>query len=133
MRDIFIRILEIIFVGGSYILLHELGHFLFATMLGLNPSFVIGQRGSDITGFALLSIGVTYSHTSLLNNILVILGSTALPLVAAIIFFFIGLKKKSESLMTIAEIYLIFVIFNLLPIGGINSDGYKLWKVFRIA
>ena len=126
------RLFEIILASGSYIFFHEFGHFLFATLMGLGPSFVTTSQ-PGITGMSLLSVGVSYVGTSVANSVFAILGATIVPLVVAVGIFSWGLKKGDETLMTIAEIYLILIVLNLIPFGGLElSDGYRLWEVFMV-
>ena len=57
MKEYLLRFLEIGGAIASYILFHELGHFMFASVLGMEPAFVVTQQ-VGITGMSLLSVGV---------------------------------------------------------------------------
>ena len=132
-KEYFSRVAEIFLAGGSYIFFHEFGHFLFAVFMGLGPSFVTTSQTAGMTGMSLMSVGVSYAATSVSTSLFAIMGGTIVPLLVAAGLFTYGLKRGNETLMTVSEIYLILIILNLIPFGGMEiSDGYRLWEVFNI-
>jgi len=127
----FSRVAEVFLAGGSYIFFHEVGHFLFALFFGLGPSFVVTEQTAGISGLSLLSVGVSHATVSGFTSLFALVGGTLVPLVVAIGLFTYGLNRRNETLMTVAEIYLILIVLNLIPFGNGASDGFKLWQVFR--
>jgi hypothetical protein len=130
MKNYFSKTLEVLFAGVSYILLHEIGHYLFAMMFSLSPEFVFTQQ-EGVAGLFLLSVGVSYTQTSVVANTLVLLGATILPLLVAGLFYFIGERKNNNFLINIAEIYMIFIVLNLIPFNVESSDGFRVWELFN--
>jgi hypothetical protein len=130
MKYYFSRLGEIFAAIISYMFFHEVGHFLFATALGLDPSFVVTEQ-SGIAGFTMAAIGVSAGSTTLIAHVFSLLGATILPLMVAISMFAYGLKTENNTFVNIAEVYLILIMINLIPFRGLEgSDGNMLWKVF---
>ncbi len=113
---------------------HEMGHFIFAQSMGLNPSFQYGTVDkSSISGLFGLSVGVAYEPTVLVNNFFVVLGATILPLLIAIFALTAYAKTNRPEFGLIVEIYMILIMINLIPLpGSDNLDANKIWNaVFR--
>ncbi len=121
----FFRVIIIMLAGASFILLHEAGHFLYATSFGLEPSFVLGRiPDSGIMG---LSIGVSHLPVAGLKDGMVILGATILPLIVMLSLSAVGISFKSEEALLIAEVFLILIVLNLIPLPVNGLDANKLW------
>lgn len=123
-RELINEILTIIAIGLSYIIMHEIGHFIFASYFGLSPSFI-----HDTNGF-FSAVGVSHGPGTAVQEFYVIFGATLLPLLVAIISLVMGYKNKNENLVLVTEIYLVLVLINLLPIPGFDFlDANKMWEL----
>ena len=120
---------EKLFVMGistfAFTVAHELGHFLTALILGLNPKLVYGASTDSLFN---LAFGVQYVDATLLQSFLVLMGATVLPLIALGIIFLFYKQKKSENLVIAAEVFLVLMIFAFLPMPNVPSaDGSRIW------
>ena len=119
------RIAVIIIAGISFIMVHETGHFILAESYGLNPSFVYGGADSGLMGMAL---GVAHAPATAEQQATILLGATVLPLLLVVMlagaFHFTG----NETAALAAEVYLLLIVVNLLPIPGIGQlDANRIW------
>ncbi len=109
----------------AYASLHEIGHYLTANFFGIDASFVYSSATNSLLN---LSMGVHYAGATALQSFLILIGATALPMLflAAILF---GTKHdESGTLKIIAEVFLVLIIFSLLPLPGIpDADGSRIW------
>jgi len=119
------RIALIFLAGISYIFAHEFGHYIVAAEYGLKPAFVYGSHNTGFLGFA---IGVSHLATTPAQNFFIIFGATMLPLVLVVLLTGASVLKESEDLALIAEIYILLILINLIPIPGMDyMDANKLW------
>jgi uncharacterized MAPEG superfamily protein len=121
------RVLFIFLVGALYIIAHEFGHYAVATEYGLDPVFVYGNHGgSSMLGTAL---GVSYRATTAGQNFFVIFGATMLPLALAVLATGGAILKRSEDLSLIAEVLIVLIAINLVPIPGVAQlDANRVWN-----
>lgn len=120
------KLLALALIGIEFILLHELGHFAAAAYLGLKPHVAM-QAGNFAAGFFL---GVSHAPAGPAETGIVILGASMLPLLLSIATAIYVFKSGRVELLLIAEIFLILVLVNLVPLPGIEiSDANKLFSI----
>ncbi len=122
----FIKFAAIVLIGLEYVLLHEIGHYLFAAALGLDPQIVFSFENAA-SGFL---IGVSHAQASFVESGLIILGASFVPLVFIVLTLLYAHSSKRYEFFLIAEIFLIMVIVNMLPIPGLaDADANKLFSI----
>ena len=128
-QDAFRQLLLIIAIGISYVIIHEMGHYVFAQYYGLHPYFV-AQNGEFF-----LALGVEHNAGTAVQEFYVIFGATLLPMVFAIASLGLAYLRSNEMFLMAAEIYLILILINLIPIPGMNPiDANRIetliWPLF---
>lgn len=120
------KILLIILTGMLYIFAHEFGHFVVAQEYGLNPGFVYGGQGDNsILGTAL---GVSHQATTPVQSFFIIFGATMIPMAIAVFFTGAAVFKGNEEFALMAEIFILLIVINLVPIPGAgNMDANRMW------
>jgi hypothetical protein len=120
-----LRIALIILVGASYVLIHETGHYLIAESYGLHPSFVYSGANSGLLGLAL---GVSHLPATAEQQMAIIFGATILPMLLVVMLIGSAHFTGSEAAALAAEVYLLLIVVNLIPIPGIGQlDANKVW------
>lgn len=120
------RILLILLAGISYVFVHEFGHYMVAAEYGLEPSFVYGSQS---TGFLGMAIGVSHLATTASQTFFIIFGATMLPLVLVVLLAGASVLKRSEDLALMAEVYILLIAINLIPMPGTgNLDANRIWS-----
>ena len=120
------KILLIIFTGLLYIGVHEFGHFIVASGYNLDHSFVYGSHGGNsLLGTAL---GVSHLATTPTNTFFIVFGATLLPLALMLLLTGGAIFKKNEDLALMAEVLILLIVINLIPIPGMNHiDANRTW------
>lgn len=96
-------------------LLHESGHLLMMTMLGNKPRML----RFEITGINI--IRQQDISISLRNELIISLGGPLFNLLVVIISCIFLCFYDNELLMSVASINLILMLFNLLPVKGLDG------------
>ena len=123
-----LKLLALVLLGAEYILLHELGHFAVAAYFGLNPQIVM-QAGNFATGFFL---GVSHAPAGPVETGIIIRGASMLPLLLSIAAASYVFKSGRVELLFIAEIFLLLVLVNLVPLPGLEqADANKLFSIMQ--
>ncbi|MFH0829901.1 MAG: hypothetical protein V1887_01945 [Candidatus Aenigmatarchaeota archaeon] len=118
------RIALILLTGFSFILMHELGHWTVAEAFSLDPQFVLGGANSGILG---LAVGVMHNPASAGEQTMIILGATLLPMLVVVAAAGAAHFTGSETAVMVAEIYLLLIVVNLVPIPGVGQlDSNRL-------
>ncbi len=119
------RIALILLAGASFIFAHEGGHWLAAQFYGLNPGFVWSGASSGLLG---LAIGVVHEAANPIQQLVIILGATLLPLSIAIIFAGLSHFSRNREIAIVAELYILLIVVNLIPIPGVGQlDANRVW------
>lgn len=118
------KIALIILAGFSYVLMHEMGHWIAAESFSLAPTFVWGGANSGLLG---LAVGVMHNPATPLQQTVIILGATLLPMAVVVMAAGATHFTGSETAALLAEIYLLLIIVNLVPIPGVGQlDANRL-------
>lgn len=121
------RLAVIVLAGLSFILAHEFGHWIAAESYSLNPTFVWGGASSGLLG---LSIGVMHMPATPVQQTVIILGATMLPLILMVMMAGIAHLNRSETAALFAEVWMLLIFVNLVPIPGNGQlDANKIWAV----
>ena len=118
-------------IGGisifALVLLHELGHFLMASRLGLTTNY--------INIYPLLGLCIYNPSYSDYKNYLVAWGGVLIQfliLIPCLIIYFVIGENLHETIRAFITIFgplnLLIIILNLIPFPGL--DGYTCWKIF---
>lgn len=119
------RIVLIVLTGISYVLVHEIGHFLIADSYGLNPSFVYGGADSGLLGMAL---GVAHQPATAVQQMAIVMGASILPMLLVVMLAGTAHFTGSEAAALAAEVYLLLIVVNLIPIPGVEQlDANRVW------
>ncbi len=122
----FIEFVAIVLIGLEYVLLHEIGHYLFAAALGLDPQIIFSFENAA-SGFL---VGVSHAQAGFVESGLIILGASFVPLIFILITLLYVYSSKRYEFFLIAEIFLLMVIVNMLPIPGLaDADANKLLSI----
>lgn len=120
------RVLLIFLTGALYICAHEFGHYAVAADYNLNPSFVYGGQGS--AGLLGMALGVSHQATTPVQSFFVVFGATLLPLAAVLLLTGASVLKGNEDIALIAEVFILLIFINLIPIPGVaQMDANRLW------
>lgn len=98
-------------------LLHESGHLLVMTSVGNKPKAV----RLEITGMNIIRQPDT--AISIKNEMLIALGGPLVNLILLLISVILLCFCEDENIMTFACVNLILMIFNLLPVKGLDGGG----------
>ena len=98
-------------------LLHESGHLLVMTSVGNKPKAV----RFEITGMNIIRQPDT--AISIKNEMLIALGGPLVNLILLLISVILLCFCEDENIMTFACVNLILMIFNLLPVKGLDGGG----------
>lgn len=113
-----LRIAAIIVAGMSFIGMHELGHWMAAESFSLNPTFVLGGASSGLMG---LAVGVMHDPATPVQQTIIILGATLLPMLAVVVSAGAAHFTGNETAALVAEVYLLLIIVNLIPLPGVSQ------------
>ena len=121
----------IILTGAMYICAHEFGHYLVAADYNLDPMLVYnGQGASNIMGMA---IGVSHKATTAEQSFFIVFGATLIPLALVVLFTGGSLLKRNEDLALMAEVFIMLIVINLVPMPGMEQmDANRLWHFLKI-
>lgn len=120
------RLLLIFLTGACYVFLHEFGHYAVAAGYGLNPSFVYGGQGD--TGLLGMALGVSHLATTPMQTFFIVMGATVLPLIAVMLLTGASLLTRNEDVALLAEVFMILIVVNLIPIPGAgHMDANRIW------
>lgn len=121
------RVALIFLTGAIYIFAHEFGHYAVAAEYGLNPTFVYGGQGN--TGLLGMALGVSHTATTPVQTFFVVFGATLLPLAAVIVLTGASVLKDNEDLALMAEVFILLIVINLIPIPGMgHMDANRVWN-----